>query len=112
MVAKAASGFGMIQVWYGLLFVVIEGYRELRLTDQAVDALLAEEIYVEALRRLRNATFHYQQDPFTSKLWDYLFAPESETWIRRLNHAFREFFERSLGIAEVIASLQEPPSSP
>lgn len=101
-----ASAFGTMRVWYALLYVVIEGYQHLRLSDCDVDILLKEEERLAALRRLRNATFHYQEDPFTPKLWDYLIAEGSEIWIRKLNTALRRFFERNLGIDEFYAALK------
>ena len=104
--ALLASSFGVMQIWYGLLYVVIEGYQERKLSDAVVDALLADKDHVDALRRLRNATFHFQQDPFTPKLWDYLIAPGSEVWIRDVNAAFRSFFERDLGIAAFYEALK------
>jgi hypothetical protein len=103
-----ASAFGILRVWYALLFVVVEGYQELQLSDDAVDALLADEGRVDALRRLRNATFHYQSDPFTPKLWDYLMAPGSEAWIHDLNAALQSYFENALGIAKFFAALGKP----
>src|SRR5450759_3093607 len=45
--------------WYGSLYTVIEGWRELGLHDPEIDQLLTSP-NVEALRLFRNATFHYQ----------------------------------------------------
>jgi hypothetical protein len=43
--------------WYGTLYVVIEGWKELKLSDPKIDALL-DSPNVELLRRYRNGVFH------------------------------------------------------
>jgi hypothetical protein len=45
-----------LQVFYALMYVVMEGYRELGCHDPEVDRLLAQSDLVEAFRRFRNAT--------------------------------------------------------
>src|SRR5665648_392807 len=64
-VAVQMSVFMAIGVWYSLLQVVVEGYKELDYQDNRIDGLLSQEEYVDALRRFRNATFHYQEDPIS-----------------------------------------------
>ncbi|WP_407194628.1 hypothetical protein [Bradyrhizobium sp. STM 3566] len=54
-------------VFYGLFYVVIEGYRPLELKEEAIDALLGANDYESRLRRFRNAVFHYQADPFDKR---------------------------------------------
>jgi hypothetical protein len=54
-----------MNLWYGTLFVVVEGWRKLRLDDASVDACLARETMVRRLEAARNGTFH-----FKSKYWD------------------------------------------
>jgi len=46
--------------WYGSLYVVIEGWWQLRLTDPKIDALIASE-NVKLLQRYRNGVFHFQR---------------------------------------------------
>src|ERR1035438_1862649 len=48
-------------LWYGMLFVVVEGWREAKLSDPEVDRLLASP-NTELLRRFRNGMFHFQKD--------------------------------------------------
>jgi len=106
-VAVQMSVFMAIGVWYSLLQVVVEGYKELDYQDNRIDGLLSQEEYVDALRRFRNATFHYQEDPISPKLLEFLTATESERWINQLNVAFRSFFEeklRELGMEEMLAT--------
>ena len=96
------SAFAALGVWYSLLYVVVEGYRELGYHDADVDTLLANDEYVTALRLFRNATFHYQTDPLSPKLLGFLEAKDSETWIKELNHALKSFFERELKLDELL----------
>ena len=94
-----------LQVFYALLYVVIEGYRELGYQDAQVDQLLARVDLLDGLRRFRNANFHFQEDPLSPKVLDFLDAPGSENWTRELYAALKAFFERNLPIKEFIESL-------
>jgi len=97
-----ASTLHRMSVWYSLIFVVIEGYRELGYGHEQIDALLANEENVDLLRLYRNSTFHYQKDPLTEKARKFLIAKDSEIWIRELNAAFEAFFLENLPIRELI----------
>jgi hypothetical protein len=92
--------------------VVIEGYVELDYHDAEVDAFLSNEDYVSRLRRFRNATFHYQEDPFSPKLLEFLQAENSSEWIRNLSHALEKFFERELIQFPGLKPLLDPFSDP
>ncbi len=94
------SMFSVISVWYALLYVVIEGYRDLDIRDEHVDRLLDQTDYVSGLRQFRNATFHYQEDPIPGKVMTFLTAPGSEVWIRDLARAFDRFLTRELKTKE------------
>lgn len=104
-IALKASKFNRIMVWYALLYVVIEGYRELKTPYALLDEILAEGEYESLLRRFRNATFHYQENPFSAKLFEFLEKPESEDWIQRLNRQLEAFFVDVLPIKETIAAM-------
>jgi hypothetical protein len=101
------SAFLTLSVYYSLLYVVIEGYRESELGDERIDTVLSNEEYVESLRRFRNSTFHFQKVPISQKMMEFLERKDSEHWIRDLNHAFRAFFEKSLDLKSVVAQFQE-----
>lgn len=103
--AQMHSAFLRIAVWYSLLFVVVEGYRELKLEDARINELLANEKMNDALRRFRNAVFHYQEDPIGPKLMTFLEAKESETWAGQLHSAFKAFFEGAPPLKEIIQSV-------
>lgn len=100
------SSFRRISVFYSLLYVVIEGYRELGSTDEKVDSLLKQCDFVDALRLFRNATFHYQKAPITEKAMKFLEAENSENWIKDLHVAFRRYFEQELPIKETMEKLK------
>jgi hypothetical protein len=103
--AQKWSQMQTMAVFYGLFYVVIEGYRELGLKDAAIDALLGANDYESRLRRFRNAVFHYQTDPFDKRLIEFLDAKDSEHWGKALYEAFEKFFESVLPIREVIERL-------
>ena len=100
------SSFRRISVFYSLLYVVVEGYRELGSTDEKVDSLLEQHDFVDALRLFRNATFHYQKAPIPEKAMKFLEADNSEYWIQELHSAFRQYFEKQLPIQETMAELK------
>jgi hypothetical protein len=91
-----------LSVFYALIFVVVEGYQELKLTDKTIDDLLLKTEFVDALRRFRNAVFHYQGDPLSSKLMDFLNAQDSDKWVKSLYESFGRYFERELRIKETL----------
>ncbi|HET6887347.1 MAG TPA: hypothetical protein VFH87_05415 [Candidatus Udaeobacter sp.] len=66
--------------WWSVLYVVIEGYEELKLHDEKIDALL-QSPHVDALKRLRHATFHFQNQFFSRKMYPFLAAKDSVSWI-------------------------------
>ena len=93
-------------VFYALFYVVIEGYRELKLSDETIEALLAKNDYVDRLRRFRNTVFHFQNDPFDKRLIEFLDAKDSEIWIKDLYKAFEKFFLRELPIVQSLERLR------
>jgi hypothetical protein len=94
-------------VFYALFYVVIEGYRELKLEDESIKVLLGKNDYEDRLRRFRNAVFHFQKHPFDRRLIEFLDAEDSENWIRELYVAFKRFFLRELPIAQSLERLNK-----
>ncbi len=103
--AQMLSSFSRLTVLYGLIYVVIEGYKELKFSNEAIDELLAQEDFVDALRLFRNSTFHYQKEPISEKALKFLELPESEKWIQQVHIAFRKYFEEELSIKEIMSQI-------
>lgn len=91
-----------LEVLYGLIFVVAEGFRELKCKDERVEKLLAAEEYVDLLRRFRNGVFHYQKEPMDPRLVAFMTREGSEEWIRDMHAALGAFLMRELAIKEGI----------
>lgn len=105
---EAAQKWSQMQtmaVFYGLFYVVVEGYRGLGLKDETIDALLSANDYEVRLRRFRNAVFHYREDPFDKRLIEFLDAKDSEHWSKAPYEAFERFFEKVLPIREIVEKL-------
>jgi len=100
--ANLHSANSRLSVFYGLIYVVIEGYKELKYQDPKIDSLLNNEEFVDALRLFRNSTFHYQKKLVPEKILKFLELHESEKWIKDLHHSFETFFEETLHIGEII----------
>ena len=78
--------------WYGGLYVVIEGWRDLGLHDDPIDALLGSP-NVDLLRRYRNGVFHFQRRYFDDRFIRLMTDGENViTWVRTLNEQFGRFF--------------------
>ncbi len=101
-----ASSLCRMAVSYSLLYVVVEGYQQLELSNQDIDELLKNKEYVNHLRRFRNAIFHYQDDPIPKKVKTFLDAEDSEIWITSLYRAFDRFFMKNLPIKEQIDAIK------
>ena len=84
-----------VYYWFSGLYVVIEGFRELQLQDGKIDSLL-QSPNVEALRLMRNATFHFQREDVSPKMMHVFKSADSWPWVRSLMEAFSEFFRREM----------------
>ena len=78
--------------WYGGLYVVIEGWQQLRLSDSTIDELLASP-NVRLLKEYRNGVFHFQRAYFDKRFTNFMTEGENVVdWVRDLNRAFGEYF--------------------
>ena len=82
-----------MELWYGLLYVVIEGWRDLKLRDPEVGPLL-DSPHVDLLRRVRNGAFHFQRDYWDAKFLDFVSTDGTVEWVRELNRQLGGFFLR------------------
>ncbi|GAB6283257.1 MAG: hypothetical protein STSR0008_20170 [Ignavibacterium sp.] len=83
-----------LSAWYSSLWVVIEGWKELSLSDKYVDELLTSAPrYMDLLKRHRNGVFHYQPNLLHKKLVDFLDAGEGAMfWVHLLHNEFCRFY--------------------
>ena len=56
-----------MDLWYGTLFVVVEGYKRFEFTDPELDSLITDEIYAD-LRKYRNSVFHVEDFYLSRKI--------------------------------------------
>lgn len=112
MLGERSSAIARLSVWYALLQVVVEGYQALEPKYEPIDELLLQEAYARGLRRFRNATFHFQEDPLSEKVLEFLELPESEKWIHALNKQFGQFFLARLPILEKVEQIRNDGISP
>jgi hypothetical protein len=81
--------------WYGGLYVVIEGWRELGLHEPAIDELL-ESPNVELLRRFRNGAFHFQNAWLDDRLVAFCGAARSVGWVRTLTQKLHDYLTNEM----------------
>lgn len=93
-----ADDYGLFMAhWYGALYVVVEGWKDMGLKDQVVDKML-ESSNVKLLKRFRHGAFHFQKEYFDSRFtnfWDN--SKQTVPWVRQLNSAFGRFFLKEMG---------------
>lgn len=78
--------------WYGGLYVVIEGYRSLKLSDPAIDQLLLSG-NTKLLKCFRHGVFHYQRKYFDKRFMNFIQHGESVVaWVSSLHKEFDRLF--------------------
>jgi hypothetical protein len=99
--------------WYASLYVVVEAWDELQLTDPVVDRLLCHpRDYRALLRRYRNSVFHFQKSMLSDKVVN-LFAAGTELifWVRALHdeivRSFRAHLRGLVYTAEQFEEIRE-----
>jgi hypothetical protein len=74
------------------LYVVIEGWRALKLRDPTIDDLLGSP-NVGLLKRYRHGVFHYQRKYYDERFLGLIVdGQDVVTWVRALNREFGRFF--------------------
>lgn len=77
--------------WYAALYVVVEGWQELKLADIEIDTLLSSP-NIDLLRRFRNGVCHYQRNYSDPRFLDLMQAQGVVPWVRQLNLEFGRYF--------------------
>jgi hypothetical protein len=80
-----------MSLWYAALYVVVEGWRELRLKDATIDRLLASG-NTDLLRRYRHGVCHFQQGWLDARLEQFFASKDSAAWVRELHSALGAYF--------------------
>lgn len=82
-----------MSLWYGLLYVIIEGWESLKLNDAAIDGLLKSP-NSDLLKRYRNAAFHYpKKRQYHDERFEKFFKEKTTVkWVRELNSEFSRYF--------------------
>jgi hypothetical protein len=74
--------------WYAGLYVVIEGWKALKLSDPAIEKLLWSR-NLALLRRYRNGIFHFQTTYYDARFMDLIDKGKNvAVWVRSLNSEF------------------------
>jgi hypothetical protein len=90
---NAGRAFMYLSYWRAGLFVVCEGWQELKLSDPEIDELL-ESPYLEVLKRYRHGVFHYQADYFDDRFMKaLLIGKDFDDWVDSLTYAFARYFD-------------------
>jgi len=78
--------------WYGGLYVVIEGWQQLGLSDRSIDELLCSS-NVKLLKRYRHGVFHFQKNYFDERFVEFMRdGKDAVSWVRNLNLEFGRYF--------------------
>jgi hypothetical protein len=78
-------------LWYGLLYVVVEGMEELKIEDSGIGRLLKSP-NKDLLRRFRNGVFHFQANYYDARFEDFLNKKSSDKWVRKLHFEIGRYF--------------------
>lgn len=106
---NAGRAFMYLSYWYAGLYVVCEGWQELRLSDPEVDAFLKSP-HLDVLKRFRNGVYHYQADYFDKRLMDaFMLGKDFDDWVEALTHAFAAYFDTWLKSTTASVSSQTQP---
>lgn len=84
--------------WYGTLYTVVEGWKDLKYKDNKIDSLL-DSTTIDILRRYRNGVFHYQENYNDRRFTDlYSEGKTSVVLIRTLNEELARYFLENMKV--------------
>jgi hypothetical protein len=90
--AAEIESFLYMSYWYGGLYVVIEGWQELSLSDHTIDAMI-QSSNVQLLKRYRNGVFHFQKEYNDERFLAFMRdGHDTVQWVRSLNLEFGRYF--------------------
>jgi len=82
-------------LWYGCLYVVVEGWQTLKLSDPKIDHLLKSK-NVGLLKGCRHDTFHFQRKYLSNRTLRFIDEKGTPSWVRELTSEFGNWFLREL----------------
>lgn len=97
-----------LSIAYALLYVVIEGYKKLKINDERIDFLLSENDFLNKLRLFRNACFHFHNKPLPRKIRDFFMLKDTADWALNIRWAFEKYFRKHLPIDELMKKCKIP----
>lgn len=91
-------------LWYGCLYVVIEGWKNFGFSDSLVDSILEEKEKVNLLGGVRNDIFHPQKSYLPSRSLKMLRSQAFVQWVRQVHKnlgiaLIRKLNEKNRGVA-------------
>lgn len=88
-----------MSLWYAALYVVIEGWCELKLRDAIIDERLVSE-NTALLKRYRHGVCHFQRAWLDPRLEEFCTSKTSTVWARQLHSAFGAYFRTMYSSSE------------
>lgn len=80
-----------MEYWYGGLYVVCEGWKDLKLEDSEIDRLLKDKLF-DSLKLFRNSVFHFQKDYCSLKKNSFINSERSVDYVRSLSEELGRWF--------------------
>lgn len=75
--------------WFASEYVVIDGWTEIKATNEKIDKILTEKSSsIQLLRRARNAVYHYQKKPLDKRLIEFVSDFSHDSWLIDLHEFF------------------------
>ena len=85
-----------MSLWYGMLYVVLEGYKGLKLKDELIDNL-TRSTNIKLLYQFRNGVFHFQKNYFNKKFLGLIAeGGKSAEWIISLHAELGRFLLKEM----------------
>jgi hypothetical protein len=93
--------------FYSSVWVVIEGWQEIRLKDEIIDRILkASPKYLRLLKRFRNGVFHYQSNLVDDRFVQFLEQGQAAMlWVYFLHGEFKRYLWellRNINVSETM----------
>ena len=85
-----------LSLWYGILYVVVEGWEALKIRDDTIDKLLKNP-NKKLLKDFRNGVFHFQKNYNDKRFQKFYKSKDSAQWVLQLHTNFSEWFLKNLG---------------